>query len=274
MKAEDKFIKYRPKKFFGHNFLVDNNISSKIVASLDLKEDDVLIEIGPGLGALTKHIAGKVKNFSAIEIDRTCSDKLKEAYPDSINFLNEDFLETNLKSFFTGKHKIKIAGNIPYNITSQILFKLFDDYEILDSAVLMMQKEVAARLSAHISTKDYGILAVQTQYYCEIQNLFNVPPTAFFPKPNVNSSVVKFVFKSNLEISDLNFKKVFRSFVRSSFSQRRKTMKNALKEFATVNNINLNTLDFDFSRRAESVSVPEYTSITKEIVRQYKTNII
>ena len=138
----------------------------------------------------------------------------------------------------------------------------------------MMQKEVAARLSAHISTKDYGILAVQTQYYCEIQNLFNVPPTAFFPKPNVNSSVVKFVFKSNLEISDLNFKKVFRSFVRSSFSQRRKTMKNALKEFATVNNINLNTLDFDFSRRAESVSVPEYTSITKEIVRQYKTNII
>lgn len=265
MNNSDKFEKYRPKKFLGQNFLVDENIARKIVASLEVKPDDYVIEIGPGQSSLTKYLSELTKNFIAVELDKSIAEKLKEE--GKIEVIHKDFLELNfeidLHSFTDKNKKIKIIGNIPYNITSQILFKLFDNSDIIDSAVLMMQKEVAKRLDAKPNTKDYGILAIQTQVFTSPKLLFNVSPTAFFPKPRVDSTVVKFTFhKNKYEIENYP---LFKELVKSSFGQRRKTMRNSLKKFFEDKKISFDSFNFDFTRRAESVTIDEYILLASQI---------
>ncbi|MBX7044704.1 MAG: 16S rRNA (adenine(1518)-N(6)/adenine(1519)-N(6))-dimethyltransferase RsmA [Ignavibacteria bacterium] len=265
MNNSDKFEKYRPKKFLGQNFLVDENIARKIVASLDVQADDYVIEIGPGQSSLTKYLSELTKNFIAVELDKSIAEKLQTE--GKIEVIHKDFLELDfekdLKSFTDKNKKLKIIGNIPYNITSQILFKLFDNADIIDSAVLMMQKEVAKRLDAKPNTKDYGILAIQTQVFTSPKLLFNVPPTAFFPKPRVDSTVVKFEFHNNkYEIKNYA---LFRELVKASFGQRRKTMRNSLKKFFEDKKINFDLFNFDFSRRAENVTIDEYKALAENL---------
>jgi 16S rRNA (adenine1518-N6/adenine1519-N6)-dimethyltransferase len=266
---DDKYAMYRPKKFLGQNFLVDDNISRKITGFLELKSGDNILEIGPGQGALTKFIIETGANFIAVDIDSSIIETLKKKFKkvkNPLTLIHKDFLEISfeedLKSFDPSR-KIKVAGNIPYNITSAILFKLFDIRHMLDTAVLMMQKEVATRLTASPDTKDYGILAVQTQARCRVERLFNVPPTSFFPKPNVDSTVVKlsFGFNEHTIDSDTLFKRV----VRESFSMRRKTMKNSLKTLFEKLQISPEKINFDFSRRAENVPVSEFVKLANDI---------
>ncbi len=268
---EEKYNKYKPKKFLGQNFLVDENIAKKIVSSLEIKPDDIVIEIGPGQGVLTKYISAQTDKLIAVELDRSIHEKLSAEYSGKAKIIHKDFLKFDLEKdineildvSISGKMKVKVIGNIPYNITTEILFRLFDSAEIMESAVLMMQKEVAKRLTAQPNTKDYGILAVQTQFSSAPKILFNVPPTAFFPKPNVESSIVRFSFNENkYRVAD---KQLFKSLVRNSFSQRRKTMKNSLRNFCEANNISLDKLEFDFSRRAESLSVQEFTELSDRV---------
>lgn len=263
--TSDKFEKYRPKKFLGQNFLVDENIAKKIVASLDVRSDDYVIEIGPGQSSLTKYLITLTENLVAVELDKHIVEKLKDE--GKIDVIHKDFLEVDLENdfpkFSDKNKKLKIIGNIPYNITSQILFKLFDNAERVDSALLMMQKEVAKRLTAEPNTKDYGILAIHTQVFTTPKLLFNVPPTAFFPKPKVDSTVVKFEFHSG-KYKIENYP-LFKSLVKASFGQRRKTMRNSLKKFFEENKLNLDSFDFDFSRRAESVSIEEYIILNDSI---------
>ena len=271
--AKEKFDHYRPKKFLGQNFLVDNNIAKKIVNSLEIKPDDIVLEIGPGQGVLTKYISEITKNFIAVELDKSIYEKLTLEYEGRINLIHKDFLKINLQNdiynIFSVNNpdvrnkKIKVIGNIPYNITTEILFKLFDSSDIIDSAVLMMQKEVAKRLTAQPNTKDYGILAIQTQTNSVPKILFNVPPTAFFPKPRVDSSIVKFDF-GNSKYKIL-YKDIFKTLVKQSFGQRRKTMKNSLKVFFENNEVSFDNIDFDFTRRAESVSIEEYIRLLYDI---------
>ena len=270
---EDKYDKYKPKKFLGQNFLVDENIAKKIVSSLEINPGDIVIEIGPGQGVLTKYISALTENLIAVELDRSIHEKLSAEYSGKAKIIHKDFLKFDLQKDLTEilninvseKMKLKVIGNIPYNITTEILFRLFESAEIMESAVLMMQKEVAKRLTAQPNTKDYGILAVQTQFSSIPKILFGVPPTAFFPKPNVESSIVKFGFSENkYRVTD---KQLFKSLVRSSFGQRRKTLKNSLRNFCEANNISLDDIEFDFSRRAESLSIQEFTELSDRITK-------
>ncbi len=261
--TKEKYGLYKPKRFLGQNFLVDENIARKIVTSAEILPGDTLIEIGPGQGVLTKYLCAVSKNFYAVEIDKSIFEKLNSEYGDRIKLIHKDFLKLDFGTEITtgeiNSRKLKIIGNIPYNITTEILFKLYDSNEKIDSAILMMQKEVARRLTAKPDTKDYGILAIQTQLYTSPKILFNVPPTAFFPKPKVDSSIVKLDFKKNL--SGLKDKSLFREIVRESFGQRRKTMRNSLKKFFERNNVEFEKIDFDFSRRPESVTVEEFKEL-------------
>lgn len=264
--TRQKYEIYKPKKFLGQNFLVDDNIAKKIVNSLDINKNDTVIEIGPGRGVLTKYISGLTENFYAVEIDRSIFEKLNSEYGDKIKLIHKDFLKIDLDSEIISNDlsgKIKIIGNIPYNITTEILFKLFESGLRIDSAVLMMQREVAKRLTAVPDTKDYGILAIQTQIHTTPKILFNVPPTAFFPKPNVFSSIVKLDFRK--DFSDFSERHMFKEIVRESFGQRRKTMRNSLRKFFERNFINTAEIDFDLSRRPENVTILEFKKLSNDI---------
>ncbi|MBC8485372.1 MAG: 16S rRNA (adenine(1518)-N(6)/adenine(1519)-N(6))-dimethyltransferase RsmA [Bacteroidetes bacterium] len=271
---KEKFLKYRPKKFLGQNFLVDDNIAKKIVRSLDIKENDPLLEIGPGHGSLTKHLVKISKNYSVIELDKNIIEKLKQQYENKIKIIHKDFLEldfnTDLKDVLKNDRKIKIIGNVPYNITTEILFKLFKSKDRIDSVVMMIQKEVAQRLTAKPNTKDYGILAIQTQLNSEPSILFNVPPTAFFPKPKVHSSVIRLDFGK--EKYNLYNKELFTRIVKESFGKRRKTMRNSLKDLFSDLNINTSLINFDFSRRPENVSIGEFVNFSNEIFELKKAS--
>jgi 16S rRNA (adenine1518-N6/adenine1519-N6)-dimethyltransferase len=262
LKTKEKYELYKPKKFFGQNFLVDDNISKKIIKQIEPFEEDTVLEIGPGQGALTKHLAGNCKKYIAIEIDKDISEMLKIKFGKKAQIINEDFLKYDLSQF---NNPVKIIGNLPYNIASEILFKLFDHREKIISAVLMVQKEFAKRIVASPDTKDYGILSVQTQAFSRPEFLFNVPPTVFFPKPKVTSSVIKLVFSENVyNISDIN---TFKTLVRSAFSKRRKILKNSLAVFFGEYKLNYDDYEafFDFNRRAENVTVKQYVNLTNRI---------
>ena len=266
MRTKDKFELYKPKKFLGQNFLVDDNIARKIVASLNISSDDPVIEIGPGRGALTKHIVKQTNNFSAVEFDKSVLEELQKEFGNSVNLVHSDFLEYDLESHFNKSNaQLKIIGNIPYNITSKILFKLFDVFSLVDSVVLMVQKEVASRLVAAPRTKDYGILSVQSQVHSNAEVLFHVPPTAFFPKPEVRSSVIRFSFeKDSLRHKILNVE-FFRSLVRNSFGQRRKMLRNSLNDFFAENSVHFEDVEFDFTRRPETLSPEEFADLSNVI---------
>lgn len=261
---KDKYEFYRPKKFLGQNFLVDENIAKKIVASLEIKPDDTIIEIGPGQGVLTKYICELTGNFYAVELDKFIFEKLCVQFRDKVKLIHKDILKFDFSSdILKSSGKLKIIGNIPYNITTEILFKLYESDEKIDSTILMMQKEVAQRLTAKPDTKDYGILAIQTQLYTTPKILFSVSSTSFFPMPNVNSSVVKLTFKNDIGL--LNDKVLFKTLVKESFGQRRKTMKNSLKKFFERNKITFEQVEFDFSRRPENVSLNEFIKFVNEV---------
>lgn len=261
---KEKYKIYKPKKFLGQNFLVDENIAKKIVAALDIQPADTVVEIGPGQGILTKIISGLTENFFAVELDKNIYEALHLSYSGKINLIHKDFLKFDFQNDLPShKGKTKIIGNIPYNITTEILFKLYKSIDRISTAILMMQKEVAQRLISKPNTKDYGILAIQTQINTTPKILFNVPPTAFFPKPKVNSSIVKFEFNKDLKnISDIN---LFTALVKGSFGQRRKVMRNSLKKKFESKNISFEKIDFDFSRRPESVSINEFIKLTNDI---------
>ena len=247
---------------------MDDNIARKIVRSLDLKEGDNLIEIGPGQGALTKHFAEAGCNFAAVELDKEIYNRLKKEYKGKVTLIHKDFLklsyDKDIKDIFRNVEKIKIAGNIPYNITTEILFKIFGMREYVSEAVLMMQKEVARRLTAKIGTKDYGILAINTELNSVTKVLFDVPPTAFFPKPRVHSSMVSVRLEERYP--GLKDRELFTKVVRESFGQRRKVMRNSLKNLFEKLRIPFGEIEFDFSRRPESVSAAEFVKLSNEIL--------
>lgn len=262
--SRKKYEIYKPKKRYGQNYLVDDNIARKIIKSLGARQDDALLEIGPGQGALTKFLVNEYPEYTAVEIDESSVNELKRKFGENLGIVCGDVMKFDFMELSGKKGKrIKVLGNIPYNITSDILFKLLDNIAYIETAVLMVQKEVAERLSAAVGTKQYGILAVQFGAFAEVINIFNVPPTAFFPKPRVISSVIKLAFDENkFAISNVP---LFRSLVRNAFSKRRKTLKNSLKDFFGANDINNCDFNVDFSRRAETLSVNEFVVLSNEI---------
>jgi 16S rRNA (adenine1518-N6/adenine1519-N6)-dimethyltransferase len=251
-----------PKKSLSQNYLHDDNISRKIVETFNPKENETVIELGSGQGALTEYLANKTQNLILVELDKNNCEILHNKFA-NLEILNENILELDFSGF---SKKVRIIGNIPYNITSGILFKLIDNRRMISDAMLMVQEEVARRLTAKPNSKDYGITSVFTQIFSKPTLLFKISKNCFFPKPKVDSRMISFDFTINLEdkIDDINF---FRIFVRTAFGKRRKMLSNTMKEIG----IETKKLDiaFDFKRRPESLSIKEFIDLSN-MVRKNK----
>ncbi len=261
-------MRLHPKKSLGQNFLRDENIARKIVAAVSPRSHDVVLEVGPGEGALTKYLTRKSHRLIVVDIDRRATDRMRELYPDGqVEILNQDFLELDLVKI-SGQQgqRLRIVGNIPYNITSPILFHVLDHREAVVDATFMMQKEVARRLVAVPHTKDYGILAVFCQFFADVQLLFDVSPNAFYPKPKVTSSLVQLTIRVNprYNIVDEQF---FRRMVRSVFGKRRKTLRNSLAYFGEEENVAIPAAAIagDLQRRPENLTIEELVHLSNAL---------
>ena len=253
----------RPLKKFSQNFLTNPFYQRKIIDSLHIVSTDIVLEIGPGKGALTQHIIdARPRRIIAVEIDERWVNLLNEKFGDSIEIIRQDILKIDLNSLINKAQRIKVVGNLPYHITSPILFHLIDSFHLIERAVLMMQKEVAQRLSAKPNSKDYGILSVITQAYAQVEYLLEIKRGNFFPVPNVDSAVVALNFYK--EISDLADPILFRKIVRGTFNFRRKTLKNSLSRIfdkAFVNSLDETTL----AKRPEQLTVEEFKQLTNQL---------
>lgn len=236
------------RKRWGQNFLQDTNIIRKIIAQLDPKPHDVVIEIGPGKGALTFELATQVKTIHAIEIDPILVNYLEEHAPENVNVMHQDILDLNLNQF---SGDVKIIGNLPYNITSPIIFK-FLDWSVWSKMVFMTQREVAQRITSIHGNKTYGRLSVMTQALSDVQLSFTIPKTVFFPQPDVTSAILTFEPISTLVVDMDHFSHV----VKQAFSQRRKILQNTLKGLFTSEELG------EFSgKRAEELSVEDFITL-------------
>jgi len=259
--SSNKLASVKPKKHLGQHFLKDENIAQKIVAALK-ERNGLIVEVGPGTGVLTKYLleAG-IEEFAALDVDSESIHYLKENFPEHENqFLLEDFLHYQVES-----EKYSVIGNFPYNISSQLFFKFWDDRDKVNEVVCMIQKEVAERICEKEGSKTYGILSVLLQAFFDIEYLFTVPPHVFKPPPKVESSVIR--LKRNqvqkLDCNEDHFKRV----VKAGFGKRRKTLRNALKD------INLPEALTDLevlNQRAEQLSVAQFISLTSKITSGWK----
>ena len=252
--------KVSPLKRFGQNYLQDQNIIKKIISEIDPKENELIIEIGPGQGAITQKLLESKAHLTAIEIDKRVIDELQTRYTD-LHLLQSDFLKLNLNQFIdSSEKKLRVVGNIPYNITSPILFKLFENNTIVSDSVFMVQYEVAKRMTAKMGSKDYGILSVLLEYFGNTKLAFKVSPNVFYPKPNVDSAVVHIYFNDKRDNPEFNL--MFKSIVKSAFGNRRKTLKNSLSNgiFAEVN---FGDCGIDLSLRAEQLNVDDFIQLTE-----------
>lgn len=250
----------RPLKRFGQNYLADDNILRKIADEINPKKDDLLIEIGPGFGALTKFLIEKVDNLIAVEIDERVIESLLTKFP-GLHLITSDILDFDIEKLSKDeKSKVRVAGNIPYNLTSPILFKLIENTNYVNDAVLMIQYEVAQRINAKRGTKDYGILAVLMQYFADVEFCFKVSPNVFYPKPKVFSAVIHLRFKNCdlLPEEKIYFIKV----VKAAFGNRRKTLKNSLSN-SIFGNLNFEGCGIDLSLRAEQLTIDNFLMLTK-----------
>ena len=258
--------KVKPLKRFGQNYLLDQNILNKIIKEIDPKPEEQIIEIGPGQGALTNKLLEKITTLTAVEIDKRVAADLRIKFPE-LKLIIDDFVNLNLNELKTTKNKrLRILGNIPYNLTSPILFHLIKFNDIVQDSVLMVQHEVAKRMSAAKGTKDYGILSVILKYFADVKYCFKVSPNVFYPKPKVDSAVVHIRFK-DIEISEAE-KQNFINIVKASFGNRRKTLKNSLGN-SIFKELNFAASGIDLSLRAEQLDVDDFIRLA-EFTRKYK----
>lgn len=260
--------KFKFKKKYGQNFISDENLINKIVNSAEINNESLVIEIGPGMGALTTKILDKCKQGIIYEIDTELKEYLEQKLNkyDNYELLFEDFLNTNVEEVLK-KYKYKeilIVANLPYYITTPIIKKIIEDGILADKIVIMIQKEVADRFSAKVNTKDYSSLTVFLNYYYDIKKLFNVSKNMFYPKPEVDSSVILMCKRKEKEyIKDIN---IFNKLVKDSFKYKRKNLRNNLKEY------NLEKIDFilkkhnlSLNSRAESIPLIVFIEIANNI---------
>jgi 16S rRNA (adenine1518-N6/adenine1519-N6)-dimethyltransferase len=253
---------FKSLKKLGQNFLQNKFYAEKIVDSLNCSEDDIVVEIGPGKGVLTEILIKKrYKKFSIIEIDRRLSSLLAEKFPTGVTIIHDNILNVSFAQLAENK-RIKLIGNIPYYITSDIIYKIIDNFKYIKRAVLMVQKEVANRLVAKTRTKDYGLLTILVGFHCNIRLLFNVTSENFFPVPNVDSSVVCLDF-DKLENRNVDYE-LFKKIVKMGFSSRRKKLSNSLKQYLISHQIT-NILSISLDKRPEELSIEDFKLLTIEI---------
>ncbi len=264
------------KKELGQNFLADPQAAAMIVQRAGIKKEDTVLEIGPGLGALTVHIAKQASHVYAVEKDTRLipliTGELEQAGADNVTLINEDIFKVDIGSL-AGGGKLLVMGNLPYNISSQVLFKLVENRAVVSRAVLMFQKELAQRIVAPPGGRDYGRLSVVMQYCSRVTTVADVGGQLFFPKPEVESRVVAVDFFKTIQFPPLQEKYLFR-VIKAAFSKRRKTLRNSLAGAELGMNTTqasqaLEAAGIDGVRRAETLTVEEFIALFKVLWDKY-----
>ena len=241
----------RPRKRFGQNFLIDRNIIERIVRAVDPRHGENIYEIGPGQGALTDLLAATDCNLTLIEIDRDLAASLLTRFPRA-TVLNKDILKVEMPEIFTSD-PVRIVGNLPYNISTPLLFRLFTHSELIADMHFMLQREVVDRMNATPSTKNYGRLSIMTQFHCDVEKLFEVPPEAFSPRPKVQSAVIRLVPRDDKPSANA---KILEELLTHTFSFRRKTLRNAMKNYLSESDFH--DLGIDPTLRPENLDIEQY----------------
>ena len=259
----------KAKKHLGQHFLTDENIAKKIADSLTEKGYEEVLEIGPGMGVLTKYLLQKKSKVTVFEIDNESVDYLQKVFPveqlnidtsaAKFNIVAGDFLKADLKEYFQEK-PIAIIGNFPNNISSQIVFKALENRTTVKEFSGMFQKEVAERIAEKPGSKTYGILSVLTQAFYDVDYLFTVPPSVFNPPPKVDSGVIRCIRKENYQLP-VN-EKMFFHVVKTAFNQRRKMLRSSLKSFKLSDSLKEDPI---FAKRPEQLSVTDFVELTQKI---------
>ena len=273
-----KSDKHIARKRFGQNFLHDQNIIGRIISSIAPASGQHMVEIGPGKGALTEHLVRSVDKLDVIELDRDLLPILESQFSDCDNFFihNEDALKFDFSQLLPSSsetsapepYKFRLVGNLPYNISTPLIFHLLDNIELIEDMHFMLQKEVVDRLTARPGTKSYGRLSILVQYLCMTELLFIVPPGAFTPQPKVDSAIVQLIprkaIDDNMKLqqakpSDLAY------IAKAAFSQRRKTLRNNLKNILSSEQIS--ECGIDPGRRAETLEISDFVALTNQYVQ-------
>ena len=271
---------FKFSKSLGQNFLIDTNVIDRILEGARVKEGDYVIEVGPGIGTLTKEMGRTAEKVVAIEIDKTLIPILEETLADfpNIEVINQDILKVNVQELVKEKLNggpVKLVANLPYYITTPIVMKFLEEDIPVTDIVVMVQKEVADRMNAKPNTKDYGALSVAVQYYCDTEIVAKAPRHMFMPQPNVDSTVIGLHIreekKYNVDNEDIFFKTV-----KASFGQRRKTLLNSLGGLGFLSKdqikIALQEANIDEKRRGETLSIEEFASLSNAVNRIHNEN--
>lgn len=273
---------FHVKKSLGQNFLVDGNIMAKIMATAGLGSEDVVVEIGPGLGSLTREMALKCRRVIAVEIDRNLFPILQEtlAQYDNVTLVEADALKTDFNRLVaeelpSHRDPYKVVANLPYYITTPLIMHLLENRFHISQMVVMVQEEVARRLAARPGTRDYGAITVTAGYYARVEVAFFVPRTVFIPRPGVDSAIVSMIIRDQPAVSVLQEEHFF-SLVRAAFQQRRKTLLNALtgvnKQLTKSQWVGLlQGVDIDPSRRGETLTLQEFARLANAFTKLEQT---
>jgi len=259
---------HQARKRFGQNFLVDGQVIAKIIAAISPKNGNCLVEIGPGQGAITGPLLEAAGGLHAIELDRDLAAILTDRFREEPGFhLHQgDALAFDFAAL-AEDGPLRIVGNLPYNISTPLIFYLLRFANVIHDMHFMLQKEVVERMAAEPGTKTYGRLSVIVQYYCQVFELFDVPPSAFSPVPKVDSAIVRLVPRQKFDPRASN-EALFHTLVRTAFQQRRKTLRNALKQLPGSTELDLQTVSIDLGRRPETLSVAEFVTLSNELNAQ------
>ena len=263
------------QKRFGQNFLIDSHVIEKIIRAADITKDDVVLEIGPGIGTMTQYLAEAAGKVYAVEIDKNLLPVLDEtlAEYDNVTVINEDILKVDIKELLGDDiERLKVVANLPYYITTPIIMGLFENHIPAKSITVMVQKEVAQRMQAMPGTKDYGALSLAVQYYADPYIAANVPPNCFMPRPNVGSAVIKLTLWDEAPVSVRDEKLMFK-LIRASFNQRRKTLQNGINNSSELSfskeqvEAALVKMGLSPSVRGETLSLAEFAKLS-DILQQ------
>lgn len=261
----DDIQKHRNKKRFGQNFLHDSHVLEQIIAAVNPNPNNHILEIGPGLGALTEYLIPVAKKIDIVEIDRDLIPKLNQLFNhkfssqlDKISLHQQDALTFELNSITQSPNKIRIIGNLPYNISTPLLFHLLSQVSFIEDMHFMLQKEVVDRMSASTDNKHYGRLTVMMQYYCDVEKVFDVGPESFSPPPKVHSAIVKLTPHQQLPYVCFQPREL-ETLLAHAFSQRRKTIRNSLKKVVDIEQ--LQDAGIDPKLRPENIGVGQYVAL-------------
>jgi len=271
LKRELSKYGFFPKKRLGQHFLVDRNILNKVIRTAEVGKEDVVIEVGPGLGEMTLALARLAKQVIAVEIDPKLAEILKKRLADcpNVEVVKNDILKVDFNHFFKKAGRpVKVVANLPYQISTPLLFRLVESKEVFSTLTLMLQREVAERIVASPGGKEYGRLSVLLQMFLDLSVRFFIPPSAFFPSPKVESAIVHMVWKEKPMV-DKQDEEWFKKVVKASFGYRRKTLVNALKhsELPLPESIEsrIEKVGIDPRRRPETLAIEEFIRLAEAL---------